>query len=89
MRPPPGAPITSWTCPFFITMVGAIVVLRMRHGMRVGALMFWSVKRGLGIEIDERVADKYPFLPGPWSLFRIDRPPQTVAVTGDHSIKWV
>jgi L-alanine-DL-glutamate epimerase-like enolase superfamily enzyme len=44
---------------------------------------------GLGIEIDERVADKYPFLPGPWSLFRIDSPPQTVAVTGDHSIKWV
>lgn len=44
---------------------------------------------GLGIEIDERVVDRYPFIPGPWSFFRIDNPPQTIAVTGDHSIKWV
>ncbi len=44
---------------------------------------------GLGVEIDERVIDKYPFLPGPWSFFKIDSPPETVAVTGDHSLKWV
>ncbi len=44
---------------------------------------------GLGIEIDERVVEKYPFAPGPWSFFRIDSPPETVAVTGDHSVKWV
>jgi L-alanine-DL-glutamate epimerase-like enolase superfamily enzyme len=44
---------------------------------------------GLGIEIDERVIEKYPFLPGPWSFFRLDSPPETVAVTGDHSVKWV
>jgi L-alanine-DL-glutamate epimerase-like enolase superfamily enzyme len=44
---------------------------------------------GLGLEIDERVIDKYPFIPGPWSFFKIDSPPETVAVTGDHSIKWV
>jgi L-alanine-DL-glutamate epimerase-like enolase superfamily enzyme len=44
---------------------------------------------GLGIEIDERVVDKYPFVPGPWSTFRIDSPPETIAVTGDHSIKWI
>jgi len=44
---------------------------------------------GLGIEIDERVVDRYPFLPGPWSFFRIDSPPETVAVTGDHSVKWI
>jgi L-alanine-DL-glutamate epimerase-like enolase superfamily enzyme len=44
---------------------------------------------GLGIEIDERVVERYPFIPGPWSFFRIDNPPQTIAVTGDHSIKWV
>ena len=44
---------------------------------------------GLGVEIDERVVDRYPFIPGPWSFFRIDNPPQTVAVTGDHSIKWI
>ena len=44
---------------------------------------------GLGIEIDERVIAKYPFIPGPWSFFRIDSPAETVAVTGDHSVKWV
>jgi L-alanine-DL-glutamate epimerase-like enolase superfamily enzyme len=44
---------------------------------------------GLGVEIDERVVAKYPFIPGPWSFFRLDSPPETVAVTGDHSVKWV
>lgn len=44
---------------------------------------------GLGIEIDERVIEKYPFIPGPWSFFKINSPPETVAVTGDHSVKWV
>ncbi len=44
---------------------------------------------GLGIDIDERVIARYPFIPGPWSIFRIDSPPSTVAVIGDHSVKWV
>jgi L-alanine-DL-glutamate epimerase-like enolase superfamily enzyme len=44
---------------------------------------------GLGIEVDERVAEAYPFLPGPWSFFHLDSPRETVAVTGDHSVKWV
>jgi len=44
---------------------------------------------GLGIEVDERVAERYPFIPGPWSFFRIDSPAETIAVTGDHSVKWV
>ena len=44
---------------------------------------------GLGIEIDERVVDEYPFVPGPWSYFEIKSPPETIAVTGDHSLKWV
>jgi L-alanine-DL-glutamate epimerase-like enolase superfamily enzyme len=44
---------------------------------------------GLGIEIDERVIAKYRFIPGPWSFFQIYSPPETVAVTGDHSVKWV
>ena len=44
---------------------------------------------GLGIEIDERVLERYPFVPGPWSFFRLDSPAETVAVTGDHSVKWV
>lgn len=44
---------------------------------------------GLGIDVDESVIEKYPFKPGPWSFFRIDSPLETVAVTGDHSVKWV
>ena len=44
---------------------------------------------GLGITIDERIVEKYPFIQGPWSYFKIDNPPETVAVTGDHSIKWI
>ncbi len=44
---------------------------------------------GLGIAVDESVIDRYPFLPGPWSHFRLDSPPSTVSVTGDHSVKWV
>ena len=44
---------------------------------------------GLGIEVNESVIEKYPFLPGPWSFFRIDSPRETIAVTGDHSVKWV
>ena len=44
---------------------------------------------GLGIEIDETVIEKFPFQPGPWSYFKIHSPPETVAVTGDHSVKWI
>ncbi len=44
---------------------------------------------GLGIDIDETVIEKYAFIPGPWSIFELDSPAQTVAVTGDHSLKWV
>ena len=44
---------------------------------------------GLGVDVDERVAEKYPFMPGPWSFFQIASPPETFAVTGDHSVKWV
>jgi L-alanine-DL-glutamate epimerase-like enolase superfamily enzyme len=42
---------------------------------------------GLGIDVDERVVERYPYVPGPWSTFRIDSPPHTIAVTGDHSIR--
>lgn len=44
---------------------------------------------GLGIAVDESVIERYPFLPGPWSFFKINSPPETVAVTGDHSVKWI
>lgn len=44
---------------------------------------------GLGIKINEAVIEKYPFIPGPWSFFHQDSPKTTIAVTGDHSVKWV
>ncbi len=43
---------------------------------------------GLGVQVNEDVIDKYPFQPGPWSIFRLDSPPQTLAVGGDHSVAW-
>lgn len=44
---------------------------------------------GLGIDVNLDLESKYPFLPGPWSYFKLDDPPSEVAVTGDHSIQWV
>jgi len=44
---------------------------------------------GLGIEINEDIVDRYPFKPGPWSYFHLHSPRETIAVTGDHSVKWV
>jgi len=43
---------------------------------------------GLGVEVDESVVERYPWLPGPWSSFRRDSPPGTWYVTSDHSAKW-
>jgi L-alanine-DL-glutamate epimerase-like enolase superfamily enzyme len=43
---------------------------------------------GLGVEVDERVIERYPWIPGPWSYFRLDSPAETYAITSDHSIKW-
>ena len=44
---------------------------------------------GLGIGINEEVIHRYPFIPGPWSFFHQASPKETIAVTGDHSIKWI
>lgn len=44
---------------------------------------------GIGVEVDESVVDRYPFIPGPWSIFHIDSPRETLAVDGDHSVPWV
>ena len=46
-------------------------------------------ERGIGIEINENVVEKYPFIEGPWSIFKLDSTAETIAVTGDHSVKWV
>jgi L-alanine-DL-glutamate epimerase-like enolase superfamily enzyme len=43
---------------------------------------------GLGVEVDERVLEKYPWIPGPWSSFATDSPRETWSVTGDHSARW-
>jgi L-alanine-DL-glutamate epimerase-like enolase superfamily enzyme len=43
---------------------------------------------GLGVRVDESVIERYPWIPGPWSFFRVDSPPGTWAVTADHSVKW-
>jgi len=43
---------------------------------------------GLGITVDESVVERYPWIPGPWSYFHIDSPPETRAVTSDHSLQW-
>lgn len=43
---------------------------------------------GLGIDVDESVIERYPWIPGPWSFFTLDSPAGTFAVTGDHSIPW-
>lgn len=45
-------------------------------------------KPGLGFEVDESVLERYPWIPGPWSVFEIASPRQTLAVGSDHSRKW-
>ena len=44
-------------------------------------------KPGIGVEIDESVIERYPYLPGPWSIFKLDSPPETQVMTGDHSAR--
>jgi len=43
---------------------------------------------GLGIAIDESIIERYPWIPGPWSWFRLHSPPGEWPVTSDHSEKW-
>lgn len=43
---------------------------------------------GLGVTVDESVIERYPWIPGPWSYFRIDSPPENRAVMSDHSVQW-
>lgn len=42
---------------------------------------------GFGVEVDEGVIARYPWIPGPWSSFRIESPAETWNVSGDHSVK--
>ncbi|HZT34191.1 MAG TPA: mandelate racemase/muconate lactonizing enzyme family protein [Bryobacteraceae bacterium] len=43
---------------------------------------------GLGVAVDESVIERYPWIPGPWSYFRLDSPAETWSITSDHSVKW-
>ncbi|MCL5743405.1 MAG: mandelate racemase/muconate lactonizing enzyme family protein [Acidobacteria bacterium] len=43
---------------------------------------------GLGVEVNESVIDRYPWIPGPWSYFRTDSPARSMPVTSDHSLPW-
>jgi L-alanine-DL-glutamate epimerase-like enolase superfamily enzyme len=43
---------------------------------------------GLGVEVDESVIARYPYLPGPWSVFRLTSPPGEWALSGDHAAVW-
>jgi hypothetical protein len=47
-----------------------------------------SREAGLGVEIDETVIDRYPWIPGPWSIFTLHSPRGTFAVTGDHTVRF-
>jgi L-alanine-DL-glutamate epimerase-like enolase superfamily enzyme len=43
---------------------------------------------GLGVAVDERVFDRYPWIEGPWSSFTTNSPHETWSVSGDHSVRW-
>jgi L-alanine-DL-glutamate epimerase-like enolase superfamily enzyme len=47
-----------------------------------------SKRPGFGVDVEERVIEKYPWRPGPWSYFTLISPNETYAVTSDHSIRW-
>ncbi len=43
---------------------------------------------GLGVTVNEPAVGKYPWIPGPWTSFTLDSPPDTWYITSDHSVKW-
>jgi L-alanine-DL-glutamate epimerase-like enolase superfamily enzyme len=43
---------------------------------------------GLGVEVDERVIDKYPWIPGPWSTWAFEGSGRVRGLSSDHSEKW-
>jgi L-alanine-DL-glutamate epimerase-like enolase superfamily enzyme len=65
----------------------AVEILREQLDIRKGELVVPSGP-GLGIEVDEKVLQRYPWIPGPWSYFTLISPAETYAVISDHSVKW-
>ncbi len=47
-----------------------------------------SRRPGLGVDVDETVIERYPWIEGPWSYFELAEPRGTFPVTADHSEKW-
>ena len=43
---------------------------------------------GLGVDVDESVLQRYPHVPGPWSVYRLTEPPEEWALSGDHAAGW-
>ncbi len=43
---------------------------------------------GLGVKVDEGMLEKFPYRPGPWSLFELESPPTKLALSGDHALPW-
>ena len=66
----------------------AAEILKQPLTIEAGDLLV-SREPGLGVEVDESVVDRYPWIPGPWSFFRTDSPAETRAVMSDHSIPWI
>jgi L-alanine-DL-glutamate epimerase-like enolase superfamily enzyme len=66
----------------------AAEILKQPLAIEAGDLLV-SREPGLGVEVDESVVDRYPWIPGAWSFFRTDSPAETRAVLSDHSIPWV
>ncbi|MGD0047514.1 MAG: mandelate racemase/muconate lactonizing enzyme family protein [Bryobacteraceae bacterium] len=66
----------------------AAEILKQPLAIEAGDLVV-SREPGLGVEVDESVVDRYPWIPGPWSFFRTDSPAETRAVMSDHSIPWI
>ena len=62
-------------------------ILRTPLDIERGELMV-NREPGLGVDVDEGVITRYPWIPGPWSYFTLHSPAETFAVVGDHSIKF-
>ena len=43
---------------------------------------------GLGVEVDEGVIDRYPWIPGPWSTWAFEGPGRVRGLLSDPSEKW-
>ena len=43
---------------------------------------------GLAVEVDESVIERYPYIPGPWTVFQLISPPEEWGVSSDHVAKW-